>query len=148
MKAPGSANSATFLPAKRSSVFTGVGLPSFISIRVAEGILSPTLIVMEVSVGVEMDQPMFGCGCDVIMPCDVSPVPRPASSGGRKIIALAEFAAQDFSQELGVVLAFHPFHHHRALQVMRHGDNATTAPLRRRCRCRCRHGGPGSSCRS
>jgi len=39
------------LPAKKLSVETGVGLPSCISIRVAEGILSPVLIVMSVSVG-------------------------------------------------------------------------------------------------
>src|SRR5215469_13318259 len=120
VKAPGSANSATFLPEKKSSVFTGVGLPSCISIRVAEGILSPTLIVMNVSVLKRSAD--FGCGCGVIMPCDVIQCPGGVERG-RKIIALAEFAA-DFGQELGVGLAFHALCHHRALELMGHGDNA------------------------
>jgi len=46
---PGKANSATFLPLNRSSVATGLG-PSFICMRVTEGIWSPTLMVMKFSV--------------------------------------------------------------------------------------------------
>jgi len=49
VKAPGSAKTATFLPAKKSSVFTGCGVPPFISMSIAEGSLSPTLMAMIVS---------------------------------------------------------------------------------------------------
>ena len=40
-----------------------------------------------------------------------------------KIIALAEFAT-DPGQELGIGFVFYAFGHHRALEFMRHGDNA------------------------
>jgi hypothetical protein len=46
VKAPGTANMATFLPANSSSVVTGVGLPSFIVCRVASGSLEPVSIAM------------------------------------------------------------------------------------------------------
>src|SRR5579862_9579060 len=46
VNAPGSAKRTTFLPSKSSDVVIGFGPPSFICINVADGILSPTLIVM------------------------------------------------------------------------------------------------------
>src|SRR5258707_3010295 len=46
VKAPGRANSATFLPATNSSVVTGFGPSAVASVRVTLGSLSPTLIVM------------------------------------------------------------------------------------------------------
>src|SRR6478735_2715233 len=49
VNAPGNANNTTFFPLNRSSVFTGCGVPSFICVNVAEGTLSPTLIVINFS---------------------------------------------------------------------------------------------------
>src|SRR6202012_3920588 len=46
VNAPGSANTTTFFPANRSSVFTGFGPLSCFCISVTDGTLSPTLIVM------------------------------------------------------------------------------------------------------
>ena len=46
VKAPGRANSATFLPPKKSSVVTGLGPSAVASVRVTLGSLSPTLMVM------------------------------------------------------------------------------------------------------
>jgi hypothetical protein len=46
VKAPGSAKSTTFLLAKISSVVSGAGPLSVMCISVAEGTLSPTLIVI------------------------------------------------------------------------------------------------------
>src|SRR3954469_12520596 len=49
VNAPGNANNTIFFPLNKSSVFTGCGVPSFICINVAEGTLSPTLIVINLS---------------------------------------------------------------------------------------------------
>ena len=46
VKAPGTANSATFLPAKISSVVIGLGPSAVPAEKVAAGSLSPTLMVM------------------------------------------------------------------------------------------------------
>src|SRR5579859_4635937 len=47
VNAPGSANSATFLPPKNSSVVTGLGPSAVARVRVTLGSLSPTLMVMD-----------------------------------------------------------------------------------------------------
>ena len=46
VNAPGTANMATFLPAKRSLVVTGVGFPSCMVCRVASGSFVPVSIAM------------------------------------------------------------------------------------------------------
>jgi hypothetical protein len=46
VKAPGTAKSTTFLPAKISSVFTSCMLPSTIVLSVTLGIFSPTAIAI------------------------------------------------------------------------------------------------------
>ena len=46
VNAPGTANMATFLPAKRSAVETGVGFPSCMVCRVASGSFAPVSIAM------------------------------------------------------------------------------------------------------
>src|SRR5467141_719125 len=46
VKAPGTANSTTFLPLKMSSVVMGLGPSAVITVNVALGSLSPTLMAM------------------------------------------------------------------------------------------------------
>jgi hypothetical protein len=46
VKAPGTANSATVLPLKMSSVVTGAGPSAVLVMKVAAGSVSPTLIAM------------------------------------------------------------------------------------------------------
>src|SRR5581483_1816749 len=49
VNAPGTENNTTFLPLKRSSVETSFGPSLVITLRVPEGIRSPTLIAMRAS---------------------------------------------------------------------------------------------------
>src|ERR1700761_3322881 len=115
VKAPGSANSATFLPANSSSVVTGLGPPSCISVKVADGILSPTLMVMS--------ELRWGWGLTVFLRRGGVVMPgnefqrRVRRQWGREEIALAELTVEA-GEPFAVTFAFDAFHHHRAFQVM------------------------------
>src|SRR3978361_1639674 len=70
VKAPGTANSTTFLPLKMSSVDTSFGPSGVAIISFIDGIVSPTLIVM-VFLLPERDRPAMG------PPGDHGPTPSP-----------------------------------------------------------------------